>query len=431
MCDHTVVTVTVTAVRGPFGLVRSRDDRVVSGVAAGLARRLGSDAVLVRLAFVVLATAGLFGVFAYLVGRALLPDDDPADPAPARPPLPRYDIALAVTTAGMLWALRSVGLWISDVVTWSTALAATGSGLVWARSSSQDRTRWTGLAARVGGSAGIVTPADRARLAAGAALVLAGIATFLVTTDGLAASADLLLGVVVALVGAALLAGPGVLRLARQAADERRERIRSEERAEMAAHLHDSVLQTLSLIQRTDDPAVAARLARSQERDLRTWLFGRDPAAAPAGLADALRDAAGRVEDSWDVAIEVVTVGDHPLDERLRAVVEATAEAMTNAAKHAGVPTVSVYAEVGPTAVEVFVRDEGCGFDPAGVADDRRGMTESIVGRMRRNGGGAVVHSTAGEGTEVELRLPLVTGSLTAPAAPEVPAAPDHQETSP
>jgi signal transduction histidine kinase len=207
--------------------------------------------------------------------------------------------------------------------------------------------------------------------------------------------------------GLALITGPFWVRMGRDLASERRQRIRSEERAEVAAHLHDSVLQTLALIQRNaDDPRAVVTMARRQERELRGWLFENDQAQAGADtLAVALARAGEEVEGLHGVTIDVVAVGDLPLDDRVQALVAAAREAMVNAAKWSGDDTVSVYAEVRDGEASVFVRDWGAGFDLEGVAPDRHGVRESIVDRMARHGGKAAVRSTPGEGTEVELRL--------------------------
>jgi signal transduction histidine kinase len=207
--------------------------------------------------------------------------------------------------------------------------------------------------------------------------------------------------------------GPWIVRLVGQLGDERRERIRSEERADMAAHLHDSVLQTLALIQRNTEASSEARsLARRQERELRAWLYdGRhrsDGAAgdAPATLALALDRITDEVEsDHPEVEVDVVLVGDCPLDQGVAALVKAVREAVVNAANHSGEPVVSVYVEVDRGRVEAFVRDRGRGFDPGAVDADRQGIAHSIVGRMARHGGRAEVHSSPGEGTEVTLSV--------------------------
>ena len=186
--------------------------------------------------------------------------------------------------------------------------------------------------------------------------------------------------------------------------------MRTQERADLAAHLHDSVLQTLALIQKNaNDGPTVARLARSQERDLRSWLYAGE-ATDDSTVASALRGVAAEVEDAHGVSVEVVNVGDCPMTEPLRPVVNATREAVTNAAKHAGTGQVDVYAEVTAAAVDVFVRDRGQGFDPAAIAEDRYGVRNSIIDRMDRHGGSADVRSTPGEGTEVRLHLPTTAG---------------------
>jgi signal transduction histidine kinase len=205
-----------------------------------------------------------------------------------------------------------------------------------------------------------------------------------------------------------LIFGPWVVRLAGDLAAERRDRIRSEERSDMAAHLHDSVLQTLALIQRSDDPKKMVTLARSQERELRSWLYGTERPAGGTSLSAALEDAAGRVEQAHDVPVEVVVVNDVPVAQGgLAALVRAAAEAMNNAARHSGTNRVSVYAEAMNGTVDVYVSDQGGGFDPDSIPDDRHGVRESIIGRMSRHGGAATILSEPGEGTEVHLEMPM------------------------
>lgn len=208
---------------------------------------------------------------------------------------------------------------------------------------------------------------------------------------------------VLAVVGAGLVVGPWLLRTNRALRFERAERIRSQERADVAAHLHDSVLQTLALIQRRSaDPQAVAQLARTQERALRRWLF--EPADATALLlGSALRDVAAEVEDAHGVPVEVVVVGDIAVGERYPPLVAATREALLNAVRHSGAVQVDVYGEVGADGVEIFVRDRGVGFDPSSVPSDRLGVRGSIVDRMVRHGGSADVRSEPGDGTEVRL----------------------------
>jgi len=234
-------------------------------------------------------------------------------------------------------------------------------------------------------------------LIAGAALIV------LSRTGALDSLENTVLTIVIVLLALALVLAPFWWRLGRNLAAERAERIRSQERSEVAAHLHDSVLQTLALVQkRADDPREVAALARRQERELRAWLNNTRPAGT-ATLAGALESAAAEVEADHHVPIEVVTVGDGPLDDRATALVAAAREALVNASKFAGPEPISLYAEVEEGRAEVFVRDRGPGFDPDEAGTDRRGVRDSIIGRMERHGGRALIHSTPGHGTEVEL----------------------------
>jgi signal transduction histidine kinase len=241
----------------------------------------------------------------------------------------------------------------------------------------------------------------------GIALVIGAGLLFLQANGALSGARDLVLAFVVVALGLGLILAPFWLRLARGLSEERNERIRSQERAEVAAHLHDSVLQTLALVQkRADDPRAVATLARRQERELRSWLSGAPEARPDERLADALRAAAAEVEEAHGVPVEVVTVGDRDLDDRHRALVAAAREALANAVRHSGSDEpIALFVEVEDGHTEVFVRDRGQGFDPGAVPEDRRGVRESIVGRMARHGGRATVHSTPGTGTEVELVL--------------------------
>jgi signal transduction histidine kinase/phage shock protein PspC (stress-responsive transcriptional regulator) len=385
---------------------------VVAGVAGGLGEQLGVDPMVIRLSFVVLAFAGGFGVILYLIGwlAAAEPEGEPAYRPSAPGSASRHLLASGLVVSGMLLLLKEAGLWFGTGLVVSVGLAAFGSALIWTRGDGAERARLTRMASRLPG--GAVEEASgrvpRLRLAGGAALVIAGMATFLAASNVLRAAGQVAVAVAVTAAGLALILGPWVLRLVRQATDERRQRIRSEERADVAAHLHDSVLQTLALIQRSSDPRQMAILARGQERELRGWLYGRATEGGLDGhlLSVALDQAAGRVERVHSVSVEVVTVGDCPLDDRLRAMVEASAEAMANAARHSGARAVSVYAEMDAQELRVFVRDQGRGFDPAAVPPGRRGIADSIRSRMERHGGLAAVTSVPGEGTEVLLRMP-------------------------
>jgi signal transduction histidine kinase len=289
---------------------------------------------------------------------------------------------------------------------WPVILTAAGAALIWRQSTAGDEpvAERPAAARAAPRTPPLSLPRDAlGRAFVGAALIVGGGLVFLWLNGALGAARDVLLAVVVVVVALTLILAPWWLRLVRGLTAERTERIRSQERAEVAAHLHDSVLQTLALMQkRVDDPREVAALARRQERELRAWLNGRR-ASGDATVALALEAVAAEVEEAHGVPVEVVAVGDAPLDERMQALVAAAREALVNAAKFAPGGSVALYAEVDPERIEVFVRDRGPGFDPAAVPDDRRGVRESIVGRMERHGGRAVVHSAPGAGTEVEL----------------------------
>jgi signal transduction histidine kinase len=307
--------------------------------------------------------------------------------------------------------LRNVRWWLGDPIVWPLALATVGLSLVWARPGSTAPTppdRFARLPPAVAESLTVLVGTRRGtfvRLLCGVVLVLAGIVAFASTVGSWDALRGVLLGAVVVGVGLALVLGPATARLVSAFGDERRERIRAAERADVAAHLHDSVLQTLALVQRkADDPREVRRLARRQERELRGWLLHREdfvPEADTLGLV--LEAIAADVEDTYGVSVDVVRVRDCPTNATLEPLVLAAREAMVNAARHSGATSVSVYLEVEADRATVFVRDRGRGFDPAGVPSDRRGVAESIVGRLARHGGKARVHSEPGEGTEIEL----------------------------
>ncbi len=384
--------------------VRLRRDpgrAAIGGVAAGIARRIGVDPLWVRIVFVAVAAFGGVGIALYLLGWALIPADSsvraPAERLAGRREELMVVAGILLLTLAALLLLRDLGLWFSDAAVWPTLLAAAGGTIIW---------RQTRREAEPGVRRGFELPRDAiGRVLVGAALVVGGGLVFLWLNDALRPARDVLLAVVVVVVAGTLIFAPWWVRLVRGLSAERSERIRSQERAEVAAHLHDSVLQTLALMQRrADDPREVAALARRQERELRAWLNNRR-APGSESVAASLEAVAAEVEEAHGVEVEVVAVGDAPLDERARALVAAAREALTNAAKFAGDGPVALYAEVAPERIEVFVRDRGPGFDPAAVPGDRRGVRESIVGRMERHGGRASVHTAPGAGTEVELVL--------------------------
>lgn len=394
--------------------MRSRDQRMMGGVASGIAEWRGFNPTVVRLVFVVATVAGGSGVLLYMIGWLLLPSDGDdtclAQQSLQSPREPAHIAAIAFVVVGSMVVIRSLGLWFSGAI-FPIGLAGIGLAVVWRQGDEYERAPLARLAAILPWARIPAGSRKRrlvfARIAVGAGLVGAGVAAFLAESGALPAVRDGLMGTVGIVGGLALIFGPWWWRLAQELTEERRERVRSQERAEVAAHLHDSVLQTLALIQRAaEDPRAVTTLARRQERELRAWLFEGPPDCDTTTVSAAIRQAAEQVEERHGVAIDAVTVGDAPLDDAGTALVAACREAMVNAAKWSGQATVSVFAEVEPTVVSVFVRDRGTGFDLSLVAADRKGISQSIVGRMERHGGKAVVRTAPDAGTEVELKLP-------------------------
>jgi phage shock protein PspC (stress-responsive transcriptional regulator) len=406
-------------------LTRDRERGLIAGVCAGVAARLGIDPLVVRVTFVVLsvATAGLAAI-AYLVLWVALPEGAP--PAAAEPARRsalgvrrggwRVAAGAGLLTLSLLLVLRELGLWWSDAVVWPFMLAAAGAALLWRQSRLGPRPAEAPAEVPAPGrptaARGARTPlTDLYRGGFGVALVVGAALLFLSANDALGQVRDAAFAAIVAVLALALILAPFLWRLGRNLAAERAERIRSQERAELAAHLHDSVLQTLTLMQkRAGDPREVATLARRQERELRSWLFGGGSASDDRTLAAALRRVAAEVEDAHGVAIDVVAVGDRPLDPRGEALIAAAREALTNAAKFAAdAGPVAVYCEASAEGAQVFVRDRGPGFNLEAVPRDRRGVRDSIIARMKRNGGDASVRSVPGEGTEIELTIAAET----------------------
>jgi signal transduction histidine kinase len=392
--------------RIPARFTRSRTDRVLAGVCGGVARALGVDPLVMRVAVVALTVAGGTGALLYVLAWLFLPEEgSDRSLAVAAVRDPGRDLAevLAIGSIalGAILLVRATGVWFSDAFVWPLLLAGVGLAVIWRQAGADER---SSLLAVVDLR---LRRAALARVAVGVVLVVLGVGAFLAASDAFSAVRQGVLATAGIVGGLALITGPFWLRMGRDLTSERRRRIRSEERAEVAAHLHDSVLQTLALIQRNaEDPRAVVTMARRQERELRGWLFENEQDQPDAQtLAAALARAGEEVEGLHGVTIDVVAVGDLPLDDRVRALVAAAREAMVNAAKWSGDASVSVYAEVREGDVSVFVRDWGAGFDLGAVAADRHGVRESIVDRMARHGGKAVIKTAPGEGTEVELRL--------------------------
>ncbi len=399
---------------------RGRDDRLAGGVAAGLASRTGFDVNVVRLVFIVatVVSGGFFAV-GYVLAWLLVPSDGAAANIASQAVTDRRGITLAAGLGSLVvvvWIVATVlgSGWLSSLA-WPLGLCAIGIVLIWRNAPADEQATMRQLTEpllTVTGGEGRSRTLLRALVAT---LLLIGGLVSLLSGHQHTALLRPLGGVVLVVAAIVVMLGPWWLRIARDLVLERQARARAEERADMAARVHDSVLQTLALIQRrADEPQRVIQLARAQERELRSWLFdGRAPGSldeAGRTLADGVRLIQQEVEAQHGIAVEAVTVGDCELDDDLSALLAAAREATVNAAKWSGAEVVSLFAEVESTAVSLFVRDRGQGFDPEAVPGDRKGLAESVRARMVRRGGSATVRSVRGEGTEVSLTMPRTAG---------------------
>lgn len=424
-------------------LYRDADNGVVAGVAAGLAEHLGVATVIVRMVLVVMGANGL-GALVYVAFWAVLPVARPGQRPEARAG-PMQRLGLVVMAIGALLLLANLDGFAGSAFVVLLALVALGFGVIWHQAAPRHRRRSTVVGYEAVGHKTEGPPvtarampsvdafADRrwflVRMVGGSLLVVVGVIGILglfapETTDTLGATLTGLLFGLLALTGVVLALAPLLYRMFGQLREERVARIREQERAEVAAVVHDQVLHTLALIQRhAADATSVLRLARGQERTLRTWLY--KPASSPVdSFAAALEQVAAEVEDAYAITVETVVVGDADHDDRVAALVAATREALVNAARHAKVDTVSLYAEAEEDRLSVFIRDRGSGFHISDVDGDRHGVRGSIIGRMSRHGGMADVRSAPGEGTEVMLVLPRAR-------QPREPATRDGQPSRP
>ena len=403
----------ITTATEPPRLYRTRDRRMVAGVASGIAEHLDIPVVRVRVAFAVLLGFNGLGLLLYAAFWAVVPTRPVVQVPPRRDLvqfLPYAAIGLAaVLVQGLLF--KSLGG--ASAAGWLIALVGVGAGVIW-HQSAPGRRRQLSESLSVPWLSAVVEENDRRafvlRFIGGGVLVIVGIigvAAALVPMHNFEAVTYGVIFALIGLAGVGLVVAPVFWRTYSQLRAEREARIREQERAELAAMVHDQVLHTLALILRNaGDAKIVQRLARGQERSLRSWLY--KPTSSPAErLAAALEQAAAEVEDTYGISVEAVVVGDRETDERVAALVAAAREALVNAGRHAKVQVVSLYAEVEPDQISVFVRDRGAGFDPATVDDHRHGVRGSIVGRMRRHGGRAEIRSEPGAGTEVRLILPI------------------------
>jgi signal transduction histidine kinase/phage shock protein PspC (stress-responsive transcriptional regulator) len=394
---------------------------MLGGVCTGLAAHLGVPVLLVRIAFVALSVPSLFGVPVYAAFWLLMPPASPRSTPGleaasrkglrATRPGPRVDwgilAALAVFAAGLVWLVQASSLGLRPEIFWPVAFACAGAALMWRQA---DSAQLKQMRSDAGGHAWLMPIVARggwpamARVVVGLTLLGAAFGLVLAQRGNLGLLPEVLAMTLLALAGLAVVLAPWLYRSRTALTIARAEKVRANARADMAAHLHDSVLQTLALIQRqSDDPRAVSQLARRQERELRSWLYGEQ--APTQSLKTALIAAAAEVEDERGVPVEVVVVGDYETSDAVRALVSAAREAMVNAAKHSGTASIDVYGEVGDDVVEVFVRDRGRGFDTTLVEQDRMGVRGSILNRMQRHGGVAEIRSAPGDGTEVRLEI--------------------------
>ncbi|WP_165164560.1 PspC domain-containing protein [Corynebacterium qintianiae] len=373
---------------------RYRSGRIVAGCAAGLAAHLGVDVKWVRVFFALVSFASGLGLILYAMLWVFTPLEQ-GEGTGAQGDWPRavYVLLAAVGLAGSIMSMSLVS-GAGGAFAFILGVVAVGAVVAW---QAYDR--------------GMSSASNVVALALGIVLVTGGVLAIALLGDN-AGTAGIVVAVLASMFGFSLLVIPLIVRLASSLVEERQAKAVADQRAEIASRLHDSVLQTLALIQkRAGDADEVARLARGQERELRSWLFSAEDKAderATSTVFVALNKAAGEVEDLFGVVIRPVSVGeDVAFTEATEPVVLAAREAMMNSAKHAGVDSLDVYAENLAGELSVFVRDRGSGFDPAAVPVDRHGVRDSIVGRMERSGGSAVIRSSRSEGTEVELRKPL------------------------
>jgi signal transduction histidine kinase/phage shock protein PspC (stress-responsive transcriptional regulator) len=438
-------------------LRRPQGGRVLGGVCLGVAAHLNVPVYVVRILTVLLGFAGGAGGLAYLFLWTMVPSGDPAqaaaeqrDPALARL-APRTRTSASGVPTNSVFAQMIARLPVRDILVGTALLAGAsaliasrfgvtiewswvlpvivvlaGTGLAWSQLDAVQRGEWLN---RAGGH----TPYGVLRIVGGLMLALVGVLALVSQDMPSSAMLPAIVAALAVLTGAALVLAPWWLRLGRELGEERAARERANERADIAAHLHDSVLQTLALIQRSAArPGEVTRLARNQERELREWLYS-DRSAAGTSLAAELNDLVADVENVMSerlggdeaVSIDVVAVGDCVPNEATQALLQAAREALFNAVVH-GRPPVSLYLEVSDTAAEVFIRDRGDGFDIDAIPHDRFGVRESILGRVQRRGGEASVRTSPGGGTEVRLRVPL----LEAPAKQDNAAADNGSPTT-
>ena len=402
---------------------RRLDTAWLGGVCSGLAAHLNWPVLVLRLGFVLLSASMGIGVLVYLVLWLAMPLASEAPQAPGIEAASRSGMrtvqagyrvpadlglisAVVLLGAGLLWFVQAAGWGAPAAALWPALAGTFGLMLIWWQADHIPNRSMKGLTGWRRWFAPLLAHWSRiVRILLGLLGLVTAVVLIVVALPPLPEGSRTLIVLGLVVVALLLAAAPWIIRVRRSLATIREEKMLADARADMAAHLHDSVLQTLALIQRqAQNPKAVAALARRQERELRSWLYGETAVDAPTVKA-ALVASAAEVEDAHGVDIDIVVVGDRDLDAEVRPLVQAAREAMVNAAKHAGVAKVDVYAEVDDDAMEVFVRDRGGGFVLDDIPADRMGVRGSIIERLRRAGGNATIRSAPETGTEVRLEM--------------------------
>ncbi|HQT98918.1 MAG TPA: PspC domain-containing protein [Acidimicrobiales bacterium] len=397
---------------------RSRGDAILGGVCAGLATRFGFRPQTVRFAVAVATVAFGGGLVLYTLAWLLAPRQGETQSIAQRVLRTRGSAQSLVASGGVLlvvlFVLNLLALHVVGALTYTVFVVALGAFGVWRGATPDERRHLQGVlnaAPVVGAASARGWRAVATRVVPGVIFVMIGLRVLTRIGGVWGGAVPAFVGGAVLIVGVAILLAPWWLENVRDLSHERRARIRSEERATLAAHIHDSVLQTLTLIERAaGDDAEVIRLARSQERALRDWLFAPEESTQrPTNgqtFQQQLRLVQSDVEQDYRILVELVVVGDCAADDDVLALIGAGREATVNAAKWSGVGSVALYGEVEPTQISLYVRDTGVGFDPTNVDARRQGITHSIHQRVEQRGGSAVIHSRPGHGTEVRLSIP-------------------------
>ena len=396
-------------------LRRGRDNCILGGVCGGFATRLGIKERNIRIIFALLTLVFGLGVLLYMTFWLVLTrsGEDHSIIQQIFQTRREAQIVLITFIASMVLiiALLTTGSRSTGGFGWPLILSCFAAFAVWRGASSDERahlSEFFNSAPVIGSAFSKSRKIIVLRLVVGAGLVIFGLHELGHIGGFWGSTASALFGTALLVFGVAVLFAPWWLQNVRELTSERRERVRIEERAALAAHLHDSVLQTLTLIERSAaSESDVVRLARNQERELRQWLFSPETVTnAPTSFVGLVGAIEHDVENDYGVRVDLVTVGDCVPDERVSTLVAAAREAAINAAKWSEAESVSIFTEVEPASISIFVRDRGVGFDLDAIPADRQGIALSIRQRMSQLGGDAFINTEMGSGTEVQLAMP-------------------------